>query len=277
MENDIITRVREKEKAIRHTVDGSKYVITGVGPMARVTAVLSAINFDNGFLNIWKERKAKEKLLELIPMGTQVDAVKAHKAFETAFHAGDTFAKASATFGTKVHSWLEHFALYKEFPALEEDAYSDVTKIYKSVVQFVNDFGLGTDKVQIVKPELFLYHTLGYAGTADLVVMRDNKPYLIDYKATNSLKFQYLLQLSAYAAALKELYGLDIQKATLIRFDKSGNGYERLPLSKEELEYYFNFFKMCLAFYKLVQNPMHKPVKELYTQEYVRHITAGLL
>ena len=167
--------------------------------------------------------------------------------------------------------------MFKEFPKLEEDSYSDVHKIFQSVQQFVKDFGLGTDAVEIVKPELFVYHTLGFAGTADLVVLRGGKPYLIDYKATNSLKFQYLLQLSAYTAALKELYGLDIQKATLIRFDKAGNGYERLPLTRDELEYYFQLFKVCLAFYKLVQNPMHKSVKDLYTQDYVKKITASLL
>ena len=277
MTNDIITRIREIEKSIKHTVDGSKYLVKDVGNLARVTSVLSTINFDNGFLNIWKERKAIEKFKELVPVGSKVDGAFAQESFVKAFHAGDTIAKASANFGTKVHSWLEHFALYKEFPALEADAYSDVQKIYQSVVQFVKDFGLDTDKVQVIKPELFLYHTLGYAGTADLVVMRDGKPYLIDYKATNSLKFQYLLQLAAYAAALKELYDLDIHKATLIRFDKSGNGYERLALSSEDLAYYFQIFKMCLAFYRLVQNPMHKSVKELYTQDYVKQVTAGLL
>jgi hypothetical protein len=277
MIEEIINNIREKEKQIKHIVDGSKYNVTGVGILARVTAVLATVNFDNGFLNIWKERQAKAKFAELVPLNSTITGLVAQQSFDKAYHAGDMVAKSSANFGTKVHSWLEHFALYKEFPRLEEDPYSDVTKIFNSVVKFVNDFGLGTDKVQIVKPELFLYHTLGYAGTADLVVMRGGKPYLIDYKATNSLKFQYLLQLSAYAAALKELYGLDIEKATLIRFDKKGEGYERLALTKEELQYYFQFFKMCLALYKLVQNPMHQSVKELYTMDYVKSVTAGLL
>lgn len=277
MVNEIIAKILETEKQIKHTVDGNKYIIQGVGPMARVTSVLSVVNFDNGFLKVWKERKAKEMFSELVPIDKMISGLEAHTAFEKSLHAGDTFAKASATFGTKVHSWLEHFALFKEFPKLEEDSYSDVHKIFQSVQQFVKDFGLGTDAVEIVKPELFVYHTLGFAGTADLVVLRGGKPYLIDYKATNSLKFQYLLQLSAYTAALKELYGLDIQKATLIRFDKAGNGYERLPLTRDELEYYFQLFKVCLAFYKLVQNPMHKSVKDLYTQDYVKKITASLL
>lgn len=277
MANPIIEAIREKEKSIFHTVDGAKYVVKDVGQMARVTSVLSTVNFDGGFLKIWREKKAKEHFDKVIPAFGTVDAATAHKTFESALKAGDNFAFASARFGTKVHGWLEQFALTGKFPPLEEDSYSDVSKVYQSVVKFVNDFGLGTSDVEIVKPELFLYHTLGFAGTADLVLLRKGVPYLIDYKVTNSLKAQYLLQLAAYTAALKELYDLDIKKATLIRFDKQGNGYERLPVSAEELKHYFELFKMCLLFYRFIQNPNHTSVKELYTPEHFKHITAGLL
>lgn len=277
MANPIIEAIREKEKSIFHTVDGVKYIVKDVGQMMRVTSVLGVVNFDNGFLKIWREKKAKEFFAKSIPASGTVNAAEAHKAFEAALKAGDNFAFASARFGTKVHGWLEYFALTGQFPVLEEDSYSDVGKVYQSVIKFVNDFGLGTKDIEIVKPELFLYHSLGFAGTADLVVLRKGIPYLIDYKVTNSLKFQYLLQLSAYTAALKELYNLDIKKATLIRFDKQGNGYEHVSLTNEELKEYFKLFKMCLLFYKAIQNPEHKSVKELYTPEHFKHITAGLL
>ena len=277
MGNPIIDAVLEKEKSIFHTVDGTKYIVKDVGQMARVTSILSTINFDGGFLKIWREKKAKEHFSKFIPNFGKVDADSVHKTFDAALKAGDNFAFASARFGTKVHGWLEYFALNGVFPKLEEDTYSDVAKVYQSVLKFVNDFGLGTKDIEIVKPELFLYHSLGFAGTADLVLLRKGIPYLIDYKVTNSLKAQYLLQLSAYTAALKELYGLDIHKATLIRFDKQGNGYERLTLTNEELQDYFKLFKMCLLFYKFIQNPDHLPVHDLYTPEHFKHITAGLL
>ena len=277
MANPIIEAIREKEKNIFHTVDGTRYIIKEVGQMARVTSILNTINFDNGFLKVWRERKAKEHFSKYVPTAGMVHAESVHKTFDAALKAGDNFAFASARFGTKVHGWLEHFALHGTFPPLEEDAYSDVGMVYKSVLKFVEDFGLGTPDIEIVKPELFLYHSLGFAGTADLVLLRKGVPYLLDYKVTNSLKAQYLLQLSAYAAALKELYDLDIKKATLIRFDKQGNGYERLPISSDELKQYFEIFKMCLMFYRFIQNPDHTAVKELYTPEHLKHITAGLL
>lgn len=277
MANPIIEAILEKERNIYHTVEGSRYLIKEVGQMARVTSVLSTVNFDNGFLKVWREKKAREHFNEFVPHSGVIHAEKVHKTFDAALRAGDNFAFASARFGTKVHGWLEHFALHGVFPQLEKDEYSDVEKVYQSVVKFVNDFGLGTPDVEIIKPELFLYHSLGFAGTADLVLLRKGVPYLIDYKVTNSLKAQYLLQLAAYTAALKELYDLDIKKATLIRFDKQGAGYERLALSSEELKEYFELFKMCLVFYRFIQNPNHIPVKELYTHEHLKTITAGIL
>ena len=277
MYEEIVNAVLEKEKTIHHSLNKGVYFVDGVGPLARVTQVLGVINFDNGALARWKNKMAKESFLKQVPLTGQISAQEAHSAFSKALAAGDTFATASANFGQLVHGWLEEFALTGKFPELKQDLYSDVFKVFESVKKFVADFGLGTQDVTVIRPELFVYNTLGYAGTADLVVLRKGKVYLLDYKVTNSLKLQYLLQLAAYAAAIKELYQLDVEKATLIRFDKKGNGYERVAVSKTQLDTYFQMFKMCLMFYRFVQNPSYASVKELNTDERIDFVTRGLL
>lgn len=277
MYEELIEQVRAKEREIQHTTEYGRYVIKNVGKFARVTSVLKAVNFDNGSLQKWRDKMATESFQKSIPMSGEIPAKQAHEAFVKSLTAGDDLAKSAAEFGTKVHEWLETYAIQGGFPEREPDPYSPYYQVFQSVKKFVADFGLGTPAVEIVKPELFLYHSLGYAGTADLVVMRGNKFYLIDYKATNSLKASYLLQLAAYSAAIKELYGLDIEKATLIRFSKKATEYERLPVSKEELATYFEMFKMCLMFYKFIQNPTYTSVKDLYTKEHLIEVTGGLL
>lgn len=275
--NEIVKNVLAKEKEIYRTTTAGQYFVKGIGYFARVTAVLHAINWDNGSLNKWRNKMALQSFQKQIPVSGTVDAMEAHSAFNKAQGAADEFAKASATFGTQVHSWLEDYALTGKFPEIKQDEYADVFKIFSAVKRFVEDFGIGTDKVTIVKPELFLYHSLGYAGTADLVAIRDNKVYLIDYKSTNSLKQQYLLQLAAYTEALRELYGLDVHKAILIRFSKTDDSYERLALTADELKTYFEMFKMCLMFYRLIQNPTFASVKELNNPDRIAFVKQGIL
>lgn len=274
---ELIQRVRDIEKNTYRTVNNGQYFVKGIGNLVRVTSVLNAVNFDNGSLEKWKKKQAIASFKESIPLTGTVSARDAHVAFGKALEAGDTFASNAANFGTMVHSWLETYALTSKFPSIELDPYSPDYKIFQSVRKFVSDFGIGTSAVKIIKPELFVYHTLGYAGTADLVAWRNGKVYLIDYKATNSLKMKYLLQLAAYTAALKELYGLDVFKAILIRFDKATGDYERVPVSAEQLDVYFMMFKACLMFYRFIQNPTFSPVSSLNCQERLDFVTRGLI
>lgn len=277
MVEDIVKYVRDKEQEIKHTTSLGKYIIKDIGTFARVTSVLQAVNFDNGTLLKWKNKMASEKFKSIIPSTGMVEAKDVHTAFTIALNAGDEFAKKAADFGTQVHSWLEIMALTGKFPTDSPDPTSPYYMVFQSVKKFISDFGLGTPSVTVIKPELFVYHSLGYAGTADLVVMRNGKVYLIDYKATNHLKSSYLLQLAAYTAAIKELYGIDVEKATLIRFGKKEVGYERLAVTKEELAIYFEIFKKCLMFYRFIQNPTYASVKDLYTKEHLIEVTGGLL
>lgn len=276
MYNEIVERVNSVLKNINHTVNGTNYLINGTTNYARVTSVLNAINFDNGSLAAWKKKMAIKSFQKDVPAFGTLQAKDAHAAFVKALDAGDTFATASANFGTKVHSWLETYAITGGFPDLEPDPYSDVYKIFTAVKKFVHDFGFDTDKVKIIKPELFIYHSLGYAGTADCVVFREGGIYLIDYKATNSLKMKYLLQLAAYTEGLRELYGLDVHKAILIRFDKTSGDYERVPVTKEQLATYFEMFKACLMFYRFIQNPSHATVAQLNNTEWLQCVMRGI-
>jgi len=59
-----------------------------------------------------------------------------------------------------------------------------------------------------------------FGGTPDAFGTLDNKPILLDWKTSNSVYSDYLLQLAAYALLVEENYGIEVQGYYLCRFSK---------------------------------------------------------
>ena len=59
-----------------------------------------------------------------------------------------------------------------------------------------------------------------YGGTLDALGYIDNQPILIDWKTSNAVYSDYLLQLAAYAQLVKECLGIEVQGFFLCRFAK---------------------------------------------------------
>ncbi len=59
-----------------------------------------------------------------------------------------------------------------------------------------------------------------FGGTPDAFGIVDNKPVLLDWKTSNSVYSDYLIQLAAYALLIKEIYGIECQGHYLCRFSK---------------------------------------------------------
>lgn len=59
-----------------------------------------------------------------------------------------------------------------------------------------------------------------FGGTPDAFGTLDNKPILLDWKTSNSVYSDYLLQLAAYALLIEENYGIEVQGYYLCRFSK---------------------------------------------------------
>lgn len=59
-----------------------------------------------------------------------------------------------------------------------------------------------------------------FGGTPDAFGTLDNKPILLDWKTSNAVYSDYLLQLAAYALLIEENYGIEVQGYYLCRFSK---------------------------------------------------------
>jgi len=115
--------------------------------------------------------------------------------------------------GTAVHEACEKLIRGKvvnlsvEFPEKRQK---------KMLIGFVNWFAKYQPKIiKGMEPELMLASHYGYAGTLDLPVMIDKKPYIVDVKTSRGVYDSHKLQLAAYRQAFEEMFGIHAEIAIL--------------------------------------------------------------
>ena len=82
-----------------------------------------------------------------------------------------------------------------------------------------------------------------YGGTPDLLVKKDGKYILVDFKTSKAIYPDYLIQGSAYAQLIKENQNIEIEKFIICRFPKDNTETEIKEFSKDDLKYAFKYFK----------------------------------
>lgn len=246
--------IRKKIASCDYTMNSGRYQTRDGKIYSRVTSILSMIRFDDGILDKWRKKMTINDFCKRIDMQGVYKGNKVFNEFSKSLSAADDYTFASAAFGTKVHNWIESYMNTGVFQILSTDEYASVGICSESVKKFLIENNISPSSVEIVKPELFVYsQKYGYAGSADFVCGRGDSYYLFDWKTSNRYRVNYALQLSAYAHAIEELYGIHIKKATCVVFNKEIVGYEKHTLSDEELKYYFELFKTCLVLHNFIK------------------------
>lgn len=172
---------------------------------------------------------------------------------------GDTEAeeicnKARST-GTRWHNFLDSFAK-KDYIAAQKIMFpdTDVQEYYAQAKDFLLKFALIASDVLT---ELPIYsHTYNYAGTFDCMVTVGGEKVLLDWKTSIKTKKRewiddYFLQVAAYAHALGETKGINVDRASIVIF-YSFQEPDVYKLSKNDLAEQFELFKERLKlFYEL--------------------------
>lgn len=159
--------------------------------------------------------------------------------------------------GTRIHEQLE--TLLQPILNSPNQIYLDHLKnsnlkddpwtkqIYSPLTKLVN---------RVVYSELYTeHHILGYAGTADLVVIeKDGVFTLYDFKTSKRRKkrewlTEYWLQLAAYTQALR-LRKINIQRARLLIMVAGGTRASNFFVEGEELDSYIHQFNTRLSAFK---------------------------
>ena len=80
----------------------------------------------------------------------------------------------------------------------------------------------------------------------------DNEYWLIDFKTSNHMSYNYALQLAAYKYLLKELRNINISKAMILRLDKSQYKYYTYEYDLINNQEHIQFFNDCLQTFMLL-------------------------
>lgn len=153
----------------------------------------------------------------------------------------DVVTKA-ADFGTMVHESIEMYLKNKpvEYPNVCLDAF---IKWWEGLN--------GSHTVKILGQEQALISEF-FAGTYDLLISIDGKPYLVDFKTSNSVGYKYFMQLAAYRYLLYTVKGINIEGCIILQFNKEEPKYREYTLQYNN-PYDYEFIENCYrAFMGLV-------------------------
>ena len=100
-----------------------------------------------------------------------------------------------------------------------------------------------------------------YGGCPDLLVKKNKKYILIDFKTGKAIYEDTVIQLGAYGQLIKETDNIDIDKAIIVRLPKDNSKLEIKEFSKKDLKLGFAQFKL---FRKGWDN--HAKIERLFTK-----------
>ena len=246
------------------------YLLAADGTLAAVEGVTQTCGIidKSMYLIPWAVKMAAEKLLRTMPKPAAdsdeisikwtefetlvTEAKKAHK--EKLVDAGDV--------GSAAHSWIEdsiRWAIAHKKGVVENlTAQAPEDERAKNCGHAALDW-MKLHNVRWLKTEHKIYSRKhGYAGTMDGLAFVDScdgeccylKKFrdqlsIIDWKSSNYLRIDYLLQTAAYQQAEMEEFETDIRARWILRLGKEDGKFE--PWYETDFDRDFEAFRLCLT------------------------------
>jgi|TARA_B100001971_G_scaffold198082_1_gene207409 genome maintenance exonuclease 1 len=194
----------------RVEVNGRRLYDTGVAKVPSVTTIISYMKDMTG-INKWRDRIGHAEAQRILT--------------------------ESANLGTATHKHLEQHIFGEERKAGGNLIHQIATKLADIII----DEGLSNIN-EIWGSEVSLYSPELYAGTTDCVGIWKDKPAIIDFKTSRSVKKRewiddYFLQGVAYAMAHNELFDSNIQTVVIMMVTHDGQ-YLEFTISDEDFVEY---------------------------------------
>lgn len=158
----------------------------------------------------------------------------------------DAVKNRAADAGTLAHQWIDDHIHDRE-PA-ESTLDAEQTKQARNAFE---QFLLWRERydLRIVETELPLVsETYRFGGTFDAVTV-DGKPAILDWKTSNAIYSDYLLQCAAYAMLWEEARGVAIDDAHILRVSKDHADFEHrsfsgIALQKQQFALYAQAYNL---------------------------------
>ena len=153
---------------------------------------------------------------------TKMDGAELAKGIRTAYR---TSSGSAINIGMAVHKWCEEAILWKlgkgpspKKPDMGEEADNSIHAFREWVKE--------NDIEWISAEEKVFNREHGYAGTVDAVANVNDEFCVIDFKTSAAIYAPYHLQCAAYAYAIKDMHGKEVERAYVLRFDKKTGEFE---------------------------------------------------
>lgn len=143
-------------------------------------------------------------------------------------------ANKAADFGTMVHKSIEMYLKGK--PINNPNVCLEAFKKWWGGIN-------NCHRIRILGQEQSLIGEF-FAGTYDLLITIDDKPYLIDFKTSNHVGYKYFMQLAAYRYLLYSLKNINIEGCIILQFDKQEPNYKEYTLQYSN-PYDYEFIENC--------------------------------
>lgn len=169
----------------------------------------------------------------------------------------NAFMKDASDKGTYSHLAIEKYLKNGYFDINEmtdipnnkirDTVYSVINGFYKWWIDIHKKY----KNIKIIYLEETLIHKY-FAGTCDCLLQVDGDYWLIDFKTSNHMSYNYALQLAAYKYLLKELKNINISKAMILRLDKTEYTYYTYEYDFINNQEHIQFFEDCLETFMLL-------------------------
>jgi len=148
----------------------------------------------------------------------------------------DELKKAGNT-GTSLHDLAELYILEKNYE-LPDDPIA--VHCFEQFVEWWDSL----DCEVIWTEKKYTSKKLNVGGCPDLLIKKDGKYVLVDFKTSKAVYSDMLIQLSCYAELIKENDGIEIDRAVIVRFPKDDDETEIKKFFKDDLAVGLKQFKL---------------------------------
>mgnify|MGYP001563776596 CR=1 FL=1 len=226
---------RTGEKTCLVSVTGA----TGIVDKSRVL-MQWATRLNADYLREWVQKNplTEENLMEAIGKSQEYYNEKKEEA---------------ADIGSQVHAFAQNYALHQlkrgELPQITDDMPIGVINGISAFLTWVDE-----NHVEFIDVEKLVYSKQhDYVGLADAVAKVHGLLTMIDYKTSNGIYFEHIMQVSAYREAYNEEFGDLIKYSVILKFNKSNGELETKQIEMGEHIDSFEAFKAALTLKNIVK------------------------
>ena len=155
-----------------------------------------------------------------------------------------TYMDNAANLGTEAHAAIERF--------IKEKVEDNTNTCFLGFKLWYDNLINTGHFVKILGSEL---HIPGnwYGGTCDLLIDIDGKVYIVDFKTSNHVTYNYFLQLAGYKYLIEQELGINVSGGVIVlQLNKKEPGYNEYILLMNQKDHYL-FIEQCTkAFLSLV-------------------------